>query len=292
MEASAGRLLKTETIGAYISVTRPKAIIPHLITAAAAMFLAAGGWPPLSELGFTLLGGAAIAAAANTFNSYLDRDIDAIMERTRNRPLPSGHMKPDRALVLGAGLGLSGTLLLISFVNWIPAVLAVVALAYYILPYTLWLKRRTYFGAVIGSGVGAITPFIGWMAVSPRITATPFLLAAVVIFWTIPHFWSLAVYRRTDYERAGLKVLPIKGAFTWIVSSSLLTLAASVLLAILAGLSIFYLGTVLVLGAGLLIMVIKMSRRESKQAARHLYRYSVVYIAIVFSAMIINTIVF
>ena len=292
MEASAGWLLKTETIGAYISLIRPKAIIPHIITAAAAMFLAAGGWPPIFELAFTLLGGAAVAAAANTFNSYLDRDIDAIMERTRNRPLPSGHMKPERALVLGAVLGLLGTFILISFVNWIPAVLAVVALTYYILPYTLWLKRRTYFGAVIGSGVGAITPFIGWTAVSPGITPTPFLLAAVVIFWTIPHFWSLAVFRRTDYERAGLRVLPVKGAFTWIVSSSSLTIAATVLLAILAGLSIFYLGAILVLGTGLLILAIKMSRSESKAAARQLYRYSIVYIAVAFSAMIINTIVF
>lgn len=284
--------MTTRLLGSYLGVAKPRAIFPHLITAAAAMFLAARGIPPTSTLIFTLIGGACVAAAANTFNSYLDRDIDALMARTCHRPLPSGKLKPNHALSFGIGIGLIGLFILSRFVNWAAAMLAVIALAYYIFPYTLYLKRRTCLSAVIGSGVGALPPLIGWAAVTQRIELTPFLLSCIIILWTLPHFWTLAVFRRDDYEQAGLRVLPEKGVSTWIIVCSLLLVAATLLLVKVADLGLFYLGAACLLGAGFLSLALRMNHVEPLRTAWHLYRYSIFYIAILFGAMIVDRIVF
>ncbi|MHB8104153.1 MAG: heme o synthase [Dehalococcoidales bacterium] len=278
-------------LSAYLSLAKPRAILPHFVTAAAAMFLAAKGAPPVHTLLFTLLGGGCVAAAANTFNSYLDRDIDAMMARTCHRPLPSGYVKPGQALAFGLGMGLAGVLILNMLVNWAAALLAVVALVYYILPYTLWLKRRTYWSAIIGSGIGAIPPLIGWTAVTQRIELTPFLLAAIIIFWTLPHFWTLAAFRRDDYAQAGLDMLPKKGVNGWIISCSSLLVATSLLLVPVAGMGFFYMLIAGILGAGLLYLALRLTRKESLQAARRLYVYSIVYIAVLFGAMIIDRVI-
>lgn len=275
-------------LNAYLNLAKPRAILPHLITAAAAMFLAAGGAPPVSTLLLTLLGGGYVAASANTFNSYLDRDIDALMARTRHRPLPSDLVKPNQALAFGVGIGLIGVLILSEFVNWAAAMLAVIALVYYILPYTLWLKRRTYFSAIIGSGIGAIPPLIGWTAVTHRIELTPFLLAAIIILWTLPHFWTLAIFRRDDYAQAGLRILPEKGVAAWIIACSLLLVATTLLLVPAADLGPFYAGTACVLGAGFLYLALRMNHGEPLRTAWHLYGYSIFYIAVLFGAMIID----
>jgi len=284
--------IRTKRVAAvsYLRVARPRTILPHLITATAAMFLAAGGMPPLATLSLTLAGGGLLAAAANTFNSYFDRDIDRLMMRTRHRPLPSGELAPERARFFGIGLGLAGIFIL-GFVGWLAALLAVIALACYILPYTLWLKRRSYWGTIIGSGAGALPPLIGWVAVAHRLEPAPFLLAATIIFWTMPHFWALAIFRRADYTRAGLKMLPEKGAIWWIVVCCLLTVIISLILVPLAGMGNFYLTAATVLGAGLLFLAVRTSERKPG-TAQNLYRYSITYIALVFAAMIIDRLLF
>ncbi len=282
----------TKPLYSYLSLTKPRAILPHFITAAAAMILAGDGIPPASLLVFTLLGGGCVAAAANTFNSYLDRDIDALMARTRHRPLPSGRLSPNRALALGAGLGLVGVLILIGLVNQAAAMLAVLALAYYVLPYTLWLKRRTYWSTIIGSGIGAIPPLIGWVAVTGRIEPTPLLLSAIIILWTLPHFWALAVFRRGDYEQAGLQVLPAKGLSTWMTVCSSLLIAVTLLLVPTAGLGHFYLGVACLLGAGFIYLAVRMSHGQSLQVAQHFYGFSILYVTFLFGAMMIDRVAF
>jgi protoheme IX farnesyltransferase len=282
----------TKQFSAYLNLAKPGGILPHFITASSAMCLAAGGAPPASTLVFTLLGGGCVAAAANTFNSYFDRDIDALMARTCHRPLPSAKVRPGPALAFGTILALIGVLLLGVMVNRSAAILAAAALAYYILPYTLLLKRRTYWSVIVGSGIGAITPLIGWTAVTSRIEATPFLLSAIIIFWTLPHFWSLAVFRQDEYEQAGLKVMPPKGVAIWIIASSLLLVAATLLLAPAAGLGLFYSMTASTLGAVFLLMALRMNPLKALNKARQLYGYSIFYIGFLFSAMIVTRLVF
>lgn len=283
--------VKVRPLAAYLSLAKARAILPHLLTAVGAMVLAAGGRPPVSTLVFTLLGGACLAAAANVFNSYLDRDIDGLMLRTRNRPLPTARLRPNDALALGVGTGLVGAFILNTFVNWVAATLAVAALAYYAWLYTSWLKRRTCWSAVIGSGVGALPPLVGWAAVTNRLGPIPLLLAAIVILWTLPHFWALAFFRRSDYERAGLRTLPEKGAASWIIACSLLLAAATLLLAPAADLGLFYVGAACLLDARFLYLAARIDHGKNLPATWRLYRYSIFYIAFLFGAMIVDRLV-
>jgi protoheme IX farnesyltransferase len=276
--------------GAYVSLAKPKAIPAHFLTAAAAMFLAAGGTPPVSTLLLTLLGGGCTAAAANALNCVLDRDIDALMTRTRGRPLPSGLVKPDHALAFAGFFGLAGVSILGGFVNRAAAILALTALAYYVLAYTLLLRRRTRWSAIVGSAIGAIPPVIGWVVVTDRIGPTPFLLGAIIILWTVPHFWALAFFRRDDYARAGLRTLPEKGVGVWITACSSALVAISLILVRAASLGPVYVTTACLSGAGLLYLSARMNHREPLRAARHLYSYSIVYLAVLFGAMIVDRI--
>jgi protoheme IX farnesyltransferase len=276
-------------VGAYIALTKPKAIPAHFLTATAAMFLAGGGAPRASLLLLTLLGGGCVCAAANAFNCVIDRDIDARMSRTRGRPLPSGLIRPEHALVFAWVIGLAGVSILGALVSRAAALLSLAALAYYVFAYTLWLRRRTRWGTVIGSAIGAIPPVIGWVVVADRLGAVPLVLAAIIILWTVPHFWSLVFYRRRDYAAAGLRILPERGMGVWITVCSALLVSASLALVPAARLGAPYGAAAAVLGAFLLFLSARMNGREPAGAARRLYSYSVVYLAALFAAMIIDT---
>lgn len=275
-------------VEAYISLAKPKGILPHLITAAAAMTLAADGAPPTSTLVLTLVGGGCVAAAANVFNSYLDRDIDARMLRTMHRPLPTGALRPNQALAFGSILALAGVALLTGFVDWLAALLAVEALAYYVLPYTFWLKRRTLWSTIVGSGIGANPVLIGWVAITHRFAPAPVLLCAVIVLWTLPHFWTLAVLRADDYERVGIDVLPKRGVAIWVIVCSSLAVAISLVLVPVARLGHFYSVAASLLGAGLLALASGLILDVPRRAAGRLYAYSIFYIAALFGAMIID----
>jgi len=276
----------TAVLRDYLRLAKPRAILPHLITAASAMFLAAKGIPPLHTLLLTLIGGGLVAAASNTLNCYFDRELDGRMARTRSRPLPAGRITPHQALTFGIVTGAVGLLILGQFVGLAAAILAFVALVYYVFAYTLFLKWHAPWNVLIGSGVGGITPLIGWVAVTNRLAATPFLLSAIIILWTLPHFWSLAVFRRTDYEQAGIKALPSKGVTATTITCSLLLVAVSLVLAWAADLGFFYLGIASVLGAGFLYLALRMSQGEALSAARRFHSYSILYVAVLFVAMI------
>jgi len=278
----------TTVLRDYWRLAKPRTILPHLITASSAMFLAVKGVPPLHTLLLTLIGGGLVAAASNALNCYFDRELDGRMARTRSRPLPAGRITPRQALVFGIVIGAVGLLTLGEFVGLIPAILAFIVLVYYVFAYTLFLKARAPWNVLIGSGAGALTPLIGWAAVTHRLAATPFLLSAIIILWTLPHFWSLAVFRRTDYERAGINALPLKGVAVTTITCSVLLVAVSLWLARTADLDSFYVGVASVLGAGFLYLAFQMSRRERLSAARRFHSYSIVYIACLFLAMIAN----
>jgi protoheme IX farnesyltransferase len=272
----------------YLRLTKPRAILPHFITATSAMCLAVSGLPQLNTLLLTLAGGGLVAAGSNTLNCYFDHELDGRMARTRCRPLPAGRLRPRQALVFGMSTGLVGLVVLGQFVNLAAAILAAAALVYYALIYTLLLKRHTRWSVLIGSGAGAITPLIGWVAVTSRIESTPFILSAIIILWTLPHFWTLAIFRRSDYEQAGLRVLPAGGVNSWIIACSLLLVATTLLFVPAAGLSYFYLGTASVLGSVFLYLALRMSRSKTLQTAWQLYSYSIFYISVLFGAMILD----
>lgn len=249
------------------------------------MFLAVHGLPPIATLLFTLVGGGLVAGASNALNCYLDRDLDGMMARTRHRPLPAHHLRPCQALAFGIVTAFFGLLILSQLVSLAAAALAGGALAYYILIYTLWLKRRTAWSTVIGSGAGAIPPFIGWAAVTHRVELTPFLLFAIISLWTMPHFWALALFRRHDYELAGLRVLSVRNAIRWIVVCSFLLVAATLLLVPAAGLGFLYLGVASFSGLVLLNLAARLRHENIFHTAQHLYSYSIAYIVILFGAM-------
>ncbi|HEY5820640.1 MAG TPA: heme o synthase [Propionibacteriaceae bacterium] len=204
---SGGRV--RDVVGAYVGLTKPRIIELLLVTTVPAMFLAAQGVPTLWLVVATMVGGCFAAASANVFNCVLDRDIDEQMRRTRRRPLPRHAVGPVAATIFGALLGIAATLWLGLLVNWLSAVLALVANAFYIFVYTLLLKRRTSQNIVWGGIAGCFPPLIGWTAVTGQLSVVPFILFGIVFFWTPPHTWALAFRYREDYAAAEVPMLPV-----------------------------------------------------------------------------------
>jgi heme o synthase len=275
----------------YLSLTKPRVVLLHLLTAAAAMFIASAGIPSISTLVFTLLAGALVAGSSNALNCYFDRDIDALMSRTGKRPLPSGRLDPALALAFGIILFCAGLYIFSRFVSGMTAVLATGAWLYYVLVYTLLLKRHTSWSAVLGSGAGAFPPLIGWVAVTGRIEAVPFLLFAIVALWSPPHFWSLAVSRRQDYHSAGLGVMPPRHTARWIMLFTVLLIAASLLIVPLAGMGLLYLGLAGSADLCFLVFSASLLHSETNSHARRLFFYSILYLVVICAGMITDSLV-
>ena len=196
-------------VGPYVALTKPRIIELLLITTIPTMFLAAGGFPSPWLILATMIGGYLAAGGANTLNMYLERDIDAKMKRTRNRPIPSGAVTPRAALVFGLTLSVVSTLWLGLLVNWMSAALGLGAIALYVVFYTMILKRRTSQNIVWGGIAGCMPVLIGWSAVTGTVSWTAVLLFLVIFFWTPPHYWPLAEKFSTDYANAGVPMLPV-----------------------------------------------------------------------------------
>ena len=240
----------------YVGLTKPRIIELLLITTVPAMFLAAGGVPPLRLVLLTMAGGCLAAASANVFNCVLDRDIDERMRRTRRRPLPRHAVDPRAATFFGVILGVAATVWLGTFVNWLSAVLALGANAFYVGVYTVWLKRRTSQNIVWGGIAGCFPPLIGWTAVTGSVSVVPLVLFAIVFFWTPPHTWALAMRYREDYAAADVPMLPVVRSAPvvarQIILYAVLTVACSLLLWPVAGVGWVYLTVALLAGAALL----------------------------------------
>lgn len=194
---------------ALAELTKPGIIGLLLVTTAPTMALAADGWPGLELILLTLLGGVLTAGGANALNQWYDRDIDAVMERTRGRPLPMELIPPSVALAWGAAWVAAGGVQLALTVNWQSSALALAAAAFYIGVYTVWLKRRTPQNIVIGGAAGAVPPLVGWAAVTGGLSWTALILFGIIFLWTPPHFWALSLKYRGEYEAAGVPMLPV-----------------------------------------------------------------------------------
>ncbi len=280
-----------DTVRAYVALTKPRIIELLLVTTVPAMILAADGLPPLQTATATLVGGTLAAGSANALNGYFDRDIDQVMRRTRRRPLPRGVVGPRAALGFGAALGLVATLILVVATNVLAAALAAAAILFYVVGYTLLLKRRTPQNIVWGGAAGCAPVLIGWAAVTGTLTWTPVVLFLVVFFWTPPHFWALALRFRDDYAAAGVPMLPVVASAERvgrrIVGYSWATVAASVLLWPLAtswpyGVAAVLLGTVLLAQAHQLDTRI---RRGRDPEPMRLFHWSTTYLALLFGAL-------
>jgi heme o synthase len=203
----------TFVLGQYVSLMKPRIIELLLITTIPVMFLAQQGVPNLWLVVATIVGGTLSAGAANTLNCYIDRDIDAVMHRTSNRPLVTGTVTPRGALLFGAALAVLSTLWLGLLVNWLSAGLALVALLFYVVGYTLLLKRRTAQNIVWGGAAGCMPVLIGWSAVTGDVSWSAFILFLVIFFWTPPHYWPLSLRYKDDYATAHVPMLPVVERF-------------------------------------------------------------------------------
>jgi heme o synthase len=288
-----------DVVTAYLGLTKPRIIELLLVTTVPAMFLAAGGVPPLTVVLFTMVGGCLAAASANAFNCVLDRDIDERMRRTRRRPLPRHAVAPLGATVFGVILGIAATLWLGYFVNWLSAALALGANAFYIAVYTLWLKRRTPQNIIWGGIAGCFPPLIGWTAITGSLALTPFVMFLIVFFWTPPHTWALAIRYREDYAGANVPMLPVVRSAPvvarLIMAYSLVTVLVSLALWPVAHTGWLYPAVAIVLGIALLwqsALLLARARRGLTDAAlqpMRLFHWSNSYLALLFVAAAVDT---
>ncbi len=290
-----------DIVGAYVALTKPRIVELLLLTTVPVMFLAERGVPTLGLVVATVLGGTLAAGSANALNCVLDRDIDEQMVRTRRRPLPRHQVSTRSALVFGLVLGAVATVLLGVEVNWLSSALALAANAFYVLGYTLVLKRRTPQNIVWGGAAGCFPALIGWTAVTGSLAWPPVVLFLVVFFWTPPHFWSLAIRYRDDYAAAAVPMLPVvASAFdvgTQIVRYSWLTVAASLLVWPVASTGFLYPAAAAALGAFLLVEAhgLRNRARTTQDAvalkAMRLFHGSNAYLALLFLAVAIDPLV-
>ena len=295
-----------DTIRAYIALTKPRIIELLLVTTVPAMVLATR-WVPGIDWGdwgvrvfWTLIGGTLAAGSANAINCYLDRDIDELMARTRRRPLPSHQVEPERAVVFGIALGIASFGLMAWTVNLLAAFLTLLAIAFYVVVYTMLLKRSTSQNIVIGGAAGALPPVIGWAAVTGNVGIPALILFALVFYWTPPHFWALSLRIRKDYAAAGVPMLPVVRGIPettrQIALYTLLMVAISLMLWPVAQMGLIYLGAAVGLGAVFIWQAYSLWRRggseqASTQGAIQLYRYSISYLSLLFLAIAVDAIV-
>ena len=277
----------------YLTLTKPPIILLLLITALGGMFLAAQGVPALRVVILVCLGGALGAGGANALNHYLDRDIDQLMSRTWQRPVPSQRISRRHALGFGILLNLLAFLILAAWVNLLAASLTLAATLFYILVYTSWLKRTTHHNIVIGGAAGAIPPLVGWAGVTGGLDLPALYLFTIIFFWTPPHFWALSLLIQKDYERAGIPMLPVVFGREYTVLNiflySLVLVVLALLLAITPAAGWLYLAAAALLGALFLALSWRLKQDPTSRHARNLYLYSLLYLALLFVAMVADT---
>ena len=277
----------------FLALTKPKIISLLLVTAAGGMFLAEQGVPSLALLGLVWAGGALASGGANAVNHFLDRDIDRDMRRTQGRPVAGLRVAPRYALAFGVALNIAAFALLATQVNLLSAALTLCASLFYVFIYTLWLKRTTPNNIVIGGAAGAIPPMVGWAAVTGGLDLPAVYLFAIVFFWTPPHFWALSLLIQTDYERAGVPMLPVVSSrrqtalhiFLYSVALTGLTL----MFALLPQVGLIYVATAAALGLPFIWLAWRLWRRDDRGRAKATYLYSLAYLALLFIAVMVDS---
>jgi heme o synthase len=274
-----------------IALTKPRIISLLLVTTIVPMFVA--GHPSWTLVLAVFIGGYLMAGGANAVNMYMDRDIDDRMSRTRLRPIPSGRMQPREVLAFGVLLSTTATWLLAHTANVLTAALALAGFYFYVFIYTRWLKRTTPQNIVIGGAAGAFPPLVGWAAVTGRVDLTAVYLFLIIFYWTPPHFWALALLKQRDYGKAGVPMAPLvwgedetKRQMLWY---TLILLPLTILPVCFGALGMIYLVSAAILDALFLNGVVRVMRaQEWIPVAWRLYRFSLLYLALLFVAMVID----
>ena len=275
-----------------LMLTKPIVVLLLLVTTYAGMVIGARAWPSLNLTFWTLVGGFMAAGGSGAINQYIDRKDDNLMQRTQKRPIPSGRLTPAEGLAFGVAMSLASFYIMVAFVNLLAALLTLAGIIYYVLLYSVFLKKTTVQNIVIGGGAGAIPPLVGWAAATGSLNIPSLFLFAIVFMWTPPHFWALAIVRSKDYARAGVPMLPVvrgeaetrKQIFIYTVELVVLTLLIP-----LFGLggSIYFVLAIL-LGLWLLAAAWKVWRIEGNKVAWKMYRYSSMYLAFIFAALMVD----
>ncbi len=276
-------------------LAKPIIVLLLLVTTYAGMVVGGRALPSLSLTLWTLLGGALAAGGSSAINQYIDRDLDRRMQRTAKRPLAAGRMTPAEGLAYGIALCIAAFYLMANFVNLLAALLSLAGMIYYVLLYSILLKRATVQNIVIGGGAGAIPPMVGWAAATGSLNVPALFLFAIVFLWTPPHFWALALVRRNDYARAGVPMLPVvrgeRVTRTQIFIYTLELVGLTLLLPLFRMAGSLFLVSALVLGGALIYQAWRVLRKGGNKTAWMMYRYSSMYLALLFAALVLDVLV-
>lgn len=277
----------------YLRLTKPRIVISLLVTTAAAMIVAAGGWPGLGLFAATMFGGWCAAGGANAINQYIDRDIDAEMSRTTGRPVVTGSLTPARALIFGVALGVLSAVVLVAFANLLAAALAILGLLLYVGLYTLWLKRSTPHNIVIGGAAGAVPPMVGWAAVTGEVGLASITMFAIIFFWTPPHFWALALVLNRDYTAVRVPMLPVvageRETRIQVVLWSVVMAGVSLLPVAAGWAGGIYFAAAAVLGVALIVLALwALPERGEVRRARTVFLFSLLYLMVLFAALALD----
>lgn len=284
---------------AYLELLKPRIVLLLVFTCVTSMIVAADAFPPSDILVLTIIGGALSAGGASAINQYLDRELDARMTRTARRPIPSGRIPANNALLFGVALVAAAYLILGALVNWPAAMLALAGAIYYVVIYTLVLKRNTVVNILIGGGAGAMPVLVGWAAATGELQLQVFILFAIVFYWTPPHSWALAILVNKDYAAADIPMMPVARGervtryqiLFYCLQLFVISLTPGLLLLMPQAppmLGSLYLTCAGTLGLLLIWRAVKLIRQADKAAARALYKYSSIYLALLFLAMIFD----
>jgi len=273
----------------YVELLKPRVMSLVVFSGVVGLMVAPGAIHPL--LGATAIFCIALGAGGSAaVNMWYDRDIDAVMSRTRRRPLPQGRIEPQAALEFGGLLIVASVLLMALAVNWLAAGLLAAAAAFYIFVYTIWLKRRTAWNIVVGGAAGAFPPLIGWVAVTGRVDLPAVLLFLIIFVWTPPHFWALALYRNEDYRQAGIPMLPVtagpRRTKIEMLIYTLLLFPLSLTPAFTGIAGPLYLGGMVVLSSLFILCALRVLVDQTHRSARQMFGYSILYLTLLFSLLL------
>ena len=282
-------------LGSYVALTKPRIIELLLVTTVPTMVVAAGGWPSLRAVLATLGGGALAAGGANAANMYIDRDVDALMVRTSRRPLVTGAVSAQGALVFAASLETAAFLILFFVVNLLSAALALSAALFYVFVYTALLKRTSRQNIVIGGAAGAVPVLVGWAAARGSLAWAPVVLFALVFLWTPPHFWALAIRYHDDYAAARLPMMPVVNSFrrtaVQVLAYTLATVGASAAFGLVAHMQWLYWVCSMAAGAMFVLLAVRLVRTPSAPVAMKVFHWSITYLSVVFVASALDVLV-
>jgi protoheme IX farnesyltransferase len=278
-------------VGDYVALLKPRVMSLVVFTGVAGLVVAPGVIHPLLAA-VAVLCIAVGAGAAGAINMWYDRDIDAVMTRTRNRPIPAGRVQPEEALAFGVVLSLFSVMLMGLAVNWTAAALLALANGFYVFVYTVWLKRRTPQNIVIGGAAGAFPPMIGWAAVTGTVSLESAVLFLVIFLWTPPHFWALALYRAGDYAKAGVPMLPVVAGKAetrkWMLVYALLLFPVTIAPAVLGVAGLVYGVAAAALGGFFIFLALRVLSTATDDSARRMFGFSVLYLFLLFALLIVD----